>query len=187
MNLGTLCFEPPPPLAPQKKKREAPSLHDTASHWLHGNSIPKIGYHYFRPELIALPKNTLLIFFYFRLICWGASQVQLFFFCCNEHIWLGHCKEKKLNLWRLLIIEDLKECVSLWPTYIGEEGRTLGKTYGIKTTCYWEHPWGTHWKPREHIKNLMGTHWKLERNMLGTKEKWKKSYPSPHPRKLKRK
>jgi hypothetical protein len=29
-----------------------------------------------------------------------------------------------------------KECLSLWPRYIGEEGRTLGKTYGIKTTCY---------------------------------------------------
>jgi hypothetical protein len=23
----------------------------------------------------------------------------------------------------------------------------------------------------------MGTHWKLERNMLGTREKWKKSFP----------
>jgi hypothetical protein len=23
-------------------------------------------------------------------------------------------------------------CISLWPTYIGEKGRTLGKTYGIK-------------------------------------------------------
>jgi len=42
--------------------------------------------------------------------------------------------------------------------YIGEKGRTLGKTYGIKVRCYWEHPWGTHWKPREHIGNLMGTH-----------------------------
>jgi hypothetical protein len=32
----------------------------------------------------------------------------------------------------------------------------------------------------EHIGNLMGTHWELERNMLGTKEKWKKSSsPSP--------
>ncbi len=34
-------------------------------------------------------------------------------------------------------------CLSLWPTYIGEKGRTLGKTYGIKARCYWEHPWGT--------------------------------------------
>jgi len=45
----------------------------------------------------------------------------------------------------------------LWPTYIGEKGRTLGKTYGIKVRCYWEHPWGTHRDPREHIGNALGT------------------------------
>jgi hypothetical protein len=49
------------------------------------------------------------------------------------------------------------ECIPLWPTYIGEKGRTLGKTYGIKVRCYWEHPWGTHWDPREHIGNALGT------------------------------
>ncbi len=32
------------------------------------------------------------------------------------------------------------KCPSLWPSYIGEKGRTLGKTYGIKARCYWEHP-----------------------------------------------
>jgi hypothetical protein len=53
------------------------------------------------------------------------------------------------------------ECLSLWPTYIGEKGRTLGNTYGIKVSFYWEHPWGT----------LLGTHWELEKNMLRTKEK----------------
>jgi hypothetical protein len=47
-------------------------------------------------------------------------------------------------------IERLK-CLPLWPTYIGEKGRTLGKTYRIKERCYWEHPWG------EHIGNLKGT------------------------------
>jgi len=36
------------------------------------------------------------------------------------------------------------ECLPLWPNYITEKGRTLGKTYGIKVRCYWEHPWGTH-------------------------------------------
>jgi len=46
----------------------------------------------------------------------------------------------------------------------------LGKTYGIKVRCYWEHPWGTHWN----LGNILGTHWELERNMLGTKGKWKK-------------
>jgi hypothetical protein len=37
-----------------KNKREAPSLHLT-SHWLHGNSIPKIGCHYFWPRLSNSP------------------------------------------------------------------------------------------------------------------------------------
>jgi hypothetical protein len=57
---GTLCFgdtTPPPP--PKGEKREDPSLHDATSERLHGNSIPKIGCHYFWPGLIALPKNTL--------------------------------------------------------------------------------------------------------------------------------
>jgi hypothetical protein len=36
----------------------------------------------------------------------------------------------------------MKECLPLWPTYIGEKGRTLGKTYGIGNTL------------GEHIGNL---------------------------------
>jgi hypothetical protein len=63
------------------------------------------------------------------------------------------------------------ECFSLWPTYIGEKGRTLGKIYGIKVRCYWEHPWGTYQEPTEHFWNLMGTHWEHDGNMLGTKGK----------------
>jgi hypothetical protein len=43
------------------------------------------------------------------------------------------------------------------------EGRTLGKTYGIKSRCYW--------KPRGVIVNLMGTHWELERSMLRINKK----------------
>jgi len=38
------------------------------------------------------------------------------------------------------------ESLSLRPIYIGEKGRTLGKTYGIQVRCYWEHignPMGT--------------------------------------------
>jgi hypothetical protein len=35
----------------------------------------------------------------------------------------------------------------LWPTYIEENKRTLGKTYGIKARCYWEHPWHIYWEP----------------------------------------
>jgi len=59
------------------------------------------------------------------------------------------------------------ECHPLWPTwptYIGEKGRTLGKTYGKKARCYWEHLWRTHWEPMEHVENMMGTHWELEGN-----------------------
>jgi hypothetical protein len=69
------------------------------------------------------------------------------------------------------------ECLSLWPTYIGEKGGTLGKTYGIKARCYWEHPWGTHWGHREHIENPLGTR---------KNEKKSSSPPSLNP-KLKRK
>jgi hypothetical protein len=57
------------------------------------------------------------------------------------------------------------ECLPIWPTYTAEKGRTLGKTYGIKERCYWEHPLG----------NTLGTHWELDRNMLGTNKKEKKS------------
>jgi hypothetical protein len=42
----------------ERKKRVAPSLHGPTSHWLHANSIPNIGCHYFWPGLIALRKNT---------------------------------------------------------------------------------------------------------------------------------
>ncbi len=37
------------------------------------------------------------------------------------------------------------------------KGRTLGKTYGIKARCYWEHHW-------EHIGNLKGTCWDQRKN-----------------------
>ncbi len=45
----------------RKKLKEALSLHGMTSHWLHGNSTPKIGCHYFWPGLISLLKNTLPI------------------------------------------------------------------------------------------------------------------------------
>ncbi len=46
------------------------------------------------------------------------------------------------------------KCLPLWSNYIGEKGRTLGKIYGIRVRCYWEHPWGTHWEPD---RNPLGT------------------------------
>jgi hypothetical protein len=47
------------------------------------------------------------------------------------------------------------ECLTLWPTYVCEKGRTLGKTYGIKARYYWDDPWGAHWEP---IGNMFGTY-----------------------------
>ncbi len=44
------------------------------------------------------------------------------------------------------------ECLMFWPSYVHERGRTLGKTYGIKARCYWDHL-------GEHIGNLMRTCW----------------------------
>jgi len=37
----------------------------------------------------------------------------------------------------------------------------------------------------KHIENLMGTHWELERNMLGTMNFFKKSLLLPPPQNLK--
>jgi len=45
------------------------------------------------------------------------------------------------------------KCLPLWPIYIGEKGRTLGKTYGIKARCFGN-------TLEEHIGNL--------NNILGT-------------------
>jgi hypothetical protein len=47
----------------------------------------------------------------------------------------------------------------LWPSSIGG---TLGKPYGIKVQCYWEHPW------EKHIENLSNT--------IGNMVKHKKMY-----------
>jgi hypothetical protein len=57
-------------------------------------------------------------------------------------------------------------------TYIGEKGRTLGKTYGIEVRCYWEHPWGTHREHREPIGNLNRTCWKQRKNEKKIKALW---------------
>jgi len=66
------------------------------------------------------------------------------------------------------------ECLPLWPTYIGEKGRTLGKTYRIKVRCYWEHPWGTHWEPNG---NLKGTCCEQRKN----EKKSSSSLSTPYP------
>jgi hypothetical protein len=53
------------------------------------------------------------------------------------------------------------ECLPLWPTYLGEKGRTLGKTYGIKTRCYWEYPLGN-------TLGTQGTCWEPDGKPFGT-------------------
>ncbi len=67
-------------------------------------------------------------------------------------------------------IEDSMErwhAPPLLPTYIGEKGRTLGKTYmGLKRGAL-----GTP------LGNILGTHWELEGNILGAKENEKNPPP----------
>jgi hypothetical protein len=43
-------------------------------------------------------------------------------------------------------------------------GQQFAKAYGTKVRCYGEHV-------EEHIGNLKGTHWELERNIVRTMEK----------------
>jgi hypothetical protein len=71
------------------------------------------------------------------------------FFFPNVPIWLALCQKKvqTIKTHKNRRLHGKMKCLPLWPSYIGEKGRTLGKTYGIKARCYWEHPWGTHWEP----------------------------------------
>ncbi len=142
-------------------------MHAELCHWLHEISIFKTVDHHFQLGLI-----NWVYFLCFILISWGClTSPTSFFFGCKEPIWLAHC-QKKLKLWRLPKIEDsLKRwsVSALWPSHIGEKWRTLGRTYGIKARCYWEHPWGTHWELTGPWKEHIGK----------KKEKWKKSPPPP--------
>ncbi len=123
-------------------------------HWRYGQFLHEI--------LVYCLVIELGYLFCFILISWGCLISPNFHFC-NESIWLAHCKTKSSNYGGSRNIEDSMEHLPLWCTYIGEKGRTLGKTYGIKARCYWEHPCGTHWEPREHktwckpVATLKGT------------------------------
>jgi hypothetical protein len=105
--------------------------------------------------------------FCFILISWGCLTSLHFLFLFIQ--WANLVDPKtKLKLRRLPKIEDSMEgwsASTFRPTYIGRNGRTLGKTYGIKASCYWEHPWGTllgTWG--ELVGNLKGTCWEQRRN-----------------------
>jgi hypothetical protein len=59
---------------------------------------------------------------------------------------------------------------------LGSKADFLTNVWQVMYPQYWEHPWGTHWEPREHIGSLMGTHLGIWREHVGnTKEKWKKN------------
>jgi hypothetical protein len=62
-------------------------------------------------------------------------------------------------------------CLSLWPTYIGEKGRTLGKTYGIKQGAIGN----THEEHIGNLGNMKGTYWEQRKNE-------KKNPPLPQPK-----
>ncbi len=99
-----------------------------------------------------------------------------FFFGGNEPISLAY-HQKTNKSWnyggsQTRRLYGKKNCLVIWPTYIGENGRTLGKTYGIQGRCYWEHPWWTHWEPDG---NPLGT-W---REHGGNKGFFNKNPPPP--------
>ncbi len=99
------------------------------------------------------------------------SQVQLLFLAMRQFDWPIAKKSWNNGGSQNRKFYGKMECLPLWPTYIGEKGRTLGKTYEIKARCYWEHPWGTHWEPREHIEALP-QHRSLNKLPSPKKEAW---------------
>ncbi len=109
------------------------------------------------------------LLFCFILISWGCltSSILLFLQWANL---IDHCKKnvKTMEAPQNRRLYGMIKCLPLWPTYVGEKGRTLGKTYGAR--CYWEHLWGAHW---EFDVNPLGT-W---REHVGTKGKMKKILP----------
>jgi hypothetical protein len=48
-------------------------------------------------------------------------------------------------------------------SYIGARRTTFAKAYGIKLRCYWER-----FEENDEIGNVLGTHWKLDENIVGT-------------------
>ncbi len=58
------------------------------------------------------------------------------FFGGNEPIQLAHRKKKEevetMGAPQSRRFYGMIRCLSIWPAYIAEEGRTLGKIYGIK-------------------------------------------------------
>jgi hypothetical protein len=75
------------------------------------------------------------------------------------------------------------ECLPLWPTYIGERrGGLWAKHMGLK----WGAIGNTFGEHIGNLGNILKTHWELEGNMLGTKEKGKKLSPPTQNLKIKK-
>jgi len=106
--------------------------------------------------------------FCFILISWGCLTSTTFFFPCNwpitEKVWNyeGYPKQKiivRYEIPRPLAHSYSWLMVGLWAKHMGLKRGAMENTLG------------------EHTGNMMRTHWELEGNMLGTKEKWKESHP----------
>jgi hypothetical protein len=70
----------------------------------------------------------------------GLHKFNFFSFAMNQFDWAIAKKIETMDTPQNRRFFGKMKCLSVWPTYIGEKGRTLGKTYGIKARCYWEHP-----------------------------------------------
>jgi hypothetical protein len=99
----------PAPLT-HKKRREATSLHNVTSHWLHRNCIPKIGCHYFWPRVTALLINLNFV---------------------NNFAYIG--KFKLCLIWLFYFNFGLVphlNCVILW-----SDPKTFENLYSVLTSC----------------------------------------------------
>jgi hypothetical protein len=65
----------------------------------------------------------------------GTSQVQLFLGAMSQFNWPIAKKKEEVETMgapQSRRFYGMIRCLSIWPAYIAEEGRTLGKIYGIK-------------------------------------------------------
>jgi hypothetical protein len=91
---------------------------------------------------------------------------QLFLFFQRSQYWHGPNRSTSFDPQ----LQNINSCTPIGFTFsVYIHGSwTLGKPYGTKPRCYWEHLGE---RIREHFENLMGTHWEQVKN---TKN------PSPH-------
>ncbi len=84
----------------------------------------------------------------FRFNLGSQVQLYLFIFAMSQFDWpIAKRKVETIEAPQNGRFHAKMKCFQLWPAYIGEKERTLGKTCVIKARCNWEHPWETHWEP----------------------------------------